>query len=117
MIVYCYNRGITNSLSKSLYCLAYNSKVIDREGVLKRFIFSDNGTVIATSSLGLGVNAPNINAILYIKALRLFKNYAQKNKKAGCDKRVSQTIIFLNDKINTFINRNKAHRAALSKYI
>ena len=75
VIIYCYKKGITNSLSKSLYYKAYHFKVINREGIFKRFIFNNNKTIIAISTLGLGLNIPNINTILYIKALRLLKDY------------------------------------------
>jgi len=43
--------------------------------MLKRFIFSNNRTIVATSLLGLGVNIPNIDIVLHLEALRLVKNY------------------------------------------
>ena len=66
---------ITDSLNKSLYYTAYYFKMIDREGILKRFIFNNNGTIIATNLLNLGIDALSINTILYTRALRLLKNY------------------------------------------
>ena len=75
VIIYYYKREITNSLSKSLYYKAYYSKVIDKEGILKRFIFNNNRTIITINALSLGLNIPNINTILYIKALKSLKNY------------------------------------------
>jgi len=44
--------------------------------MLKRFISSNNGTIIATSSLGLGVNVPSIDVVLYLEAPRSVKDYA-----------------------------------------
>jgi len=44
--------------------------------MLKRFISGDNGTIIAMSSLGLGVNVPSVNIVLHLGALRLVKDYA-----------------------------------------
>jgi superfamily II DNA helicase RecQ len=67
---------MTDRLSKSLYYAAYYSKVINQEDVLKRFISSDNDTIIATSSLGIGVNIPSMDVVLHIGAPRSLKDYA-----------------------------------------
>ena len=117
VIVYCHDRGITDSLSKSLYCPAYDSKVIDREGVLERFISSDNGTVVATSSLGLGVDAPSVDAVLHVGAPRSLEDYAQESGRAGRDGRASRAVIFLSDRVNAPVDGDKARRAALLEYI
>jgi superfamily II DNA helicase RecQ len=68
VIVYCHIIGVTDSLSKSLDCAAYHSKVTGREDMLERFISSDDGTIVATSSLGLGLNAPDVEAVLHVGA-------------------------------------------------
>jgi len=44
--------------------------------VLKRFISGNNGTIIATSLLGLGVDVPGVDVVLYLGAPRLVKDYA-----------------------------------------
>ena len=49
--------------------------MIDREGILKQFIFSNNRTVVAINLLGLGVDIPSIDAVLYVGALRSLKDY------------------------------------------
>ena len=117
VIVYCHERAITDSLSKSLHCAAYHSKVIDREGVLERFISSDNGTVVATSSLGLGVDAPGVDAVLHAGAPRSLEDYAQESGRAGRDGRVSQAVIFLANRLNAPADSDKGRRAALLEYI
>ena len=49
--------------------------MIDREGVLKYFVFSNNNNIIIISLLGLGLNTPSIDAVLYTRALRSLKDY------------------------------------------
>jgi hypothetical protein len=44
--------------------------------MLKRFISSNDGTIIAISSLGIGLNLPSIGVVLYIRALRSLIDYA-----------------------------------------
>jgi uncharacterized membrane protein YraQ (UPF0718 family) len=68
--------GVADSLSKSLNCTAYYSKVTGREDILKCFISSNNGTIIAISLLGIGLNLPSIGVVLYIRAPRLLIDYA-----------------------------------------
>jgi hypothetical protein len=67
---------VANSLSKSLDYTAYYSKVTGQEDILKRFISSNNGTIITISSLGIGLNPPSIGLVLYIRALRSLIDYA-----------------------------------------
>ena len=100
VIVYCHKRGITNSFSKSLYCTAYHSKVINKEGVLKCFISSNNGIIVAMSLLDLGVDTLSVDTVLHVRALKSLEDYTQKNRKAGCNKRVSQAVIFFSNRIN-----------------
>lgn len=91
---------MTDSLSKSLHCAAYYSESIDREDVLERFISSDNGTVVATSSLGLGVDVPGVDAVLHLGAPRSVEDYAQESGRVGRDGRVSQAVIFLGNRLD-----------------
>jgi superfamily II DNA helicase RecQ len=76
VIVYYYAIGVADSLSKSLNYAAYYSKVTGRKDILKRFISSDDGTIVTTSSLGIGLNLPGIGVVLYIRALRSLVDYA-----------------------------------------
>ena len=89
----------------------------DKEGILDYFISDNNKTVTTTSLLDLGVNIPSIDTMLYIGILRLLKDYTQKSRKTGHDKKVSQAIIFLNNKVNTPMDKDKDYKAALLKYI
>jgi len=66
---------VANSLSKSLNYIAYYSKVTSREDILKRFISSNNRTIVAISSLGIGLNLPSVGVVLYIRAPRLLIDY------------------------------------------
>ena len=66
---------MANSLSKSLNYIAYYSKVTSREDILKRFISSNNRTIVAISSLGIGLNLPSVGVVLYIRAPRLLIDY------------------------------------------
>ena len=117
MIVYCYEIGITDRLSKSLDCTAYYSKVINREDILKRFISSDDETIATTSSLSMGVDVPGVDAVLHVRAPRSLVDYAQESRRAGRDGRASQAVIFLSNLVDTPADRDQGRRAALLEYI
>ena len=91
--------------------------MIDREGVFKYFISSNNRTIVAINSLGLGVNTPSMDAVLHVGAPRSLKDYTQKNKKMGHNGKISQAVIFFSNRVNTPVDRDKAYRAALLDYI
>ena len=85
--------------------------------MFKHFIFSDNKIIIVINLLNLSVDAFNINAVLHVRVLKSFENYAQKSGKAGYNGKISQIVIFLNNKVNMLVDKNKAHRAVLLNYI
>ena len=43
--------------------------------MLDRFTSTNNGTIVATSSLGLGLNLPNVDVVLYLGAPRSLEDY------------------------------------------
>ena len=49
--------------------------------------------IIATSTLGLGVNIPDIRAVIYADKLRNLEDYVQESGRAGRDGEKSEAIV------------------------
>ena len=93
LIIYTRTRDIANSLQKRLKWLVYYSNSSQRDQTLQRFLNSNNSRIIATSSLGLGLDIPNARAIIHIGRPYSLLDYAQESGRAGRDQIPSESII------------------------
>ena len=88
---------MVDSLRKVLKWPGYYSNSTGKERVLKEFLdpTKKNSRIIATSSLGLGLDIPNARAIIHIGRPYTLYEYAQESGRAGRD-RISSEAILLN---------------------
>ena len=93
LIIYTRTRDIANNLQKRLKWLVYYSNSLQRDQTLQRFLNSNNSRIIATSSLGLGLDIPNARAIIHIERPYSLLDYAQESGRAGRDQIPSESII------------------------
>ena len=108
LIIYTRTRDIANSLQKRLKWLVYYSNSSQRDQTLQRFLNSNNSRIIATSSLGLGLDIPNARAIIHIGRPYSLLDYAQESGRAGRDQIPSESII-LNPISNSDSNQSQRH--------
>ena len=93
LIIYTRTRDMANSLSKRLKWLVYYSNNPQRDQTLRRFLDLNNSRIIATSSLGLGIDIPNARTIIHIGRPYSLLDYAQESGRAGRDRVFSEAII------------------------
>ena len=98
LIVYTRTRQIADNLKKRLKWPIYYSNSPRKEQVLREFldITRKNSRIIATSSLGLGLDIPNARAIFHIGRPYTLYEYAQESGRAGRDQISSESILFSN---------------------
>jgi superfamily II DNA helicase RecQ len=65
--------------------------------MLEVFIASQQRIIVATSALGIGVNVPDIQCIIYINWLFSMLDYAQESGRARRDRSPSEAIIIVQD--------------------
>ncbi|PKX88401.1 uncharacterized protein P174DRAFT_426094 [Aspergillus novofumigatus IBT 16806] len=79
-------------MARVLGCEAYYSEQLDKARVLARFMGA-SPMIAATSTLGMGVDIPNIYSIIHIRTPRTLLDYAQESGQAGRDGQRSEAII------------------------
>ena len=97
LIVYTRTREIAENLKKQFKWPVYYSNSTGRQQVLHNFLDSNqkNQRIIATSSLGLGLNIPNARSIIHIKRPFTLYDYAQESGRAGRDQVSSEAILMI----------------------
>ena len=108
LIIYTRTRDIANNLQKRLKWLVYYSNSPQRDQTLRKFLDLSNGRIIATSSLGLGLDIPNARAIIHIGRPYSLLDYAQESGRAGRDRVFSEAIL-LDPISNQSISQSKRH--------
>ena len=97
LVVYTRTRGIADNLRKRFKWPIYYSNSTGRQQVLRDFLDSNkrNQRIIATSSLGLGLDVSNIRVIIHIGRPYTLYDYAQESGRAGRDRLPSEAILMI----------------------
>ncbi|KAL4777905.1 P-loop containing nucleoside triphosphate hydrolase protein [Aspergillus varians] len=81
------------ALSQELGCEAYHSGTMDCGGVLQQFMNRVTWVIIATSTLGIGLDIPDIWCIMHMGRPRTLLDYGQESGRAGQDGLASKAVI------------------------
>ena len=71
----------------------YHSRYKKKEDALQQFISNQARTIVATSALGLGIDLPDVRAVIYIRVPQNLLDYAQESGRAERDSEISNAII------------------------
>ncbi|KAJ3453241.1 hypothetical protein MRS44_018896 [Fusarium solani] len=103
IIVYCQRVDATEDLAKELGCDAYHREVDTRDGKAERLRlwmsgsrrgqYGEGRVIVATNALGLGIDVPDIRAVVHIEMPRTMADYAQQSGRAGRDGQRSEAIV------------------------
>lgn len=109
VLVYARTIDIANSLAKELDWPVYHSKSSKREKTLRNFLdFNQTSQrIIGTTSLGLGLDALNIRAIIHVDRSYTLYEYSQETGRAGRDGNKSEAILLLPPSFDTRGNRSR----------
>ncbi|KAF7528441.1 hypothetical protein G7054_g10139 [Neopestalotiopsis clavispora] len=95
IIIYCVTIQRTKSISQLLNCPAYFADVGSESAkteILKKWIKSGR-LIAATSALGLGLDVPNVRAVIHITSPRRLQDFAQESGRAGRDGQHAESVI------------------------
>ncbi|KAF4435294.1 hypothetical protein F53441_13545, partial [Fusarium austroafricanum] len=103
VIVYCQRVEATEDLAGKLGCDAYHREIDTRDGKAERLKFWMSGTrreqygdgrvIVATNALGLGIDVPDIRAVIHVEMPHTMADYAQQSGRAGRDGQRSEAIV------------------------
>lgn len=95
LVVYTRNRVAAEEYAKELNWPVYYSNSKQKQRVLKKFLQGSNQRIVATNSLGLGLNPPNIKVVFHIGRPYTMYDYAQESGRAGRNTEKSEAILIL----------------------
>ena len=100
IIVYSSKIVRAEQLGVLLECPVYHRNVDSRQGKKRRMQAWMSGgqsrVIVATNALGLGVDIPDIRAVIHAGPPRQIRDYAQESGRAGRDGTASEAIIVCN---------------------
>ena len=96
IVVYGGSVEQTKEIGEALGCPIYHRNVDDRAGKarrMKEFMEGESRVMAATNALGMGVDLPDIRAVVHGGRPRKLRGYAQESGRAGRDGESSEAII------------------------
>jgi superfamily II DNA helicase RecQ len=94
IIIYCRRKQTVTTLAAQLSCPYYFSSYEGKKASLKDFVAAEQGMIVTTNALGLGVDIPNVRAVIHYDCPDSLVAYAQESGRAGRDGKESQCILF-----------------------
>ena len=110
LIVYTRTIDLAKQLAEDLGWPIYHSKSVDKERVLREFLnpLKTSQRIIGTSSLGNGLNSPNIRVVFHVELPYKLYEYAQESGRAGRDDRKSEAILLLSSPLEISTKRYRS---------
>lgn len=81
------------ALAEQISCEAYTSQAVDQTRILAQFVDGQHPIIAATSTLGMGVDIPDIRLIIHMGTPRTLLDYTQESGHASRDGQTSVAVI------------------------
>jgi superfamily II DNA helicase RecQ len=96
VIVYCGTRDRTVEMARALGAICYHravGSIEEKQEIVQQLTSGEAQVFTATNALGLGIDAPTIQAVVHIGTVQKMRHYAQESRRAGRNSKVSEAII------------------------
>lgn len=80
-----------------------------RRTIQNAFMRNELRVIVATIAFGMGINKPDIRAIIHYNMPKAFENYVQECGRAGRDGKIAHCHLFLDSKYGLDQNELKRH--------
>jgi superfamily II DNA helicase RecQ len=101
IIIYCRRKQTVTTLAAQLSCPYYFSSYEGKKASLEDFVAAEQGMIVTTNALGLGVDIPDVRAVIHYDCPDSLVAYAQESGRAGRDGKESQCILFAEAPVTT----------------
>lgn len=95
VLVYCNTIKEVQIYSNALGVDGYHSRAEMRGEKLEGFMRKEDGLIVATSALGMGLDIPDIRVVIHIGRPRSLEEYLQESGRAGRDGLKSKALVIL----------------------
>jgi superfamily II DNA helicase RecQ len=124
VVIYSTSVARVKALAEKLDCEAYYRSIDEKNQVFKRIIQPECPMVVATNALGLGIDMPNIRAVIHVDGPRSIRDFGQESGRGGRDGQMSYSIIMVPPEfehsdvgVNQFIQGQRCCRVILDGYL
>jgi superfamily II DNA helicase RecQ len=99
IIIYSNTIKRTEKLAEKLECPVYYNKVDTAEGKVLRIKewLEEQRVIVVTNALGVGIDIPDIRAVIYAGKPKQLRDYAQESGRAGRDGLESEAVIIMRE--------------------